>query len=67
MSNYIGLDVSLKTTSICMMNQTGKILKEITVITDPREILEAIHTTGLPVEKVALECGGYKPLVNQRA
>jgi len=58
MSNYIGLDVSLKTTSICIMNQTGKILKEMVVTTDPKVIANAISTTELPAEKVALECGG---------
>ena len=58
MSNYIGLDVSLKTTSICIMNQTGKILKEMVVTTDPREIAKVISITELTVEKVALECGG---------
>ena len=58
MSNYIGLDVSLKTTSICIMNRDGKILKEFVVETDPKSIVDAISVTGLPVEKVANECGG---------
>lgn len=58
MSNYIGLDVSLKTTSICIMNQVGKILKQMVVATNPKEIVKAISQEGLPVEKAALECGG---------
>jgi transposase len=58
MSNYIGLDVSLKTTSICIMNQSGKIMQQMTVATDPKDIFEAIETQNMPVEKAALECGG---------
>lgn len=58
MSNYIGLDVSLKTTSICIMNQDGNILKEFVVETNPKLIVDAISATGLSVEKVANECGG---------
>jgi hypothetical protein len=58
MNNYIGLDVSLKTTSICIMNQVGEILQQGTVATDPKEIFKAIVEQELPPEKVALECGG---------
>ena len=58
MSNYIGLDVSLKTTSICIMHPSGKILREMTVATDPIEIVAMIKQQGLEVQKAALECGG---------
>jgi transposase len=58
MSNYIGLDVSLKSTSICIMNGIGKILKEMAVETSPKEIVEAISREKFCIEKVALECGG---------
>lgn len=58
MSNYIGLDVSLKTTSICLMNHNGNILKEMTVETNPKVIAETIFATDLPVDKIAIECGG---------
>lgn len=58
MSNYIGLDVSLKTTSICIMHQNGKIMQQMSVATDPKAIFEAIVKQNLPVEKAALECGG---------
>lgn len=58
MSNYIGLDVSLKTTSICIMNPSGKIIQQMVVPTDPKAIFEAIKKQDTLVEKVALECGG---------
>lgn len=58
MSNFIGLDVSLKTTSICIMNTAGKIVRQMTTTTNPRDIVEAISKHNLSVEKAALECGG---------
>lgn len=58
MSNFIGLDVSLKTTSICIMDKTGKILSEIVAETSPKAIAEEILATKLPIELVGLECGG---------
>jgi transposase len=58
MSNYIGLDVSLKTTAICIMNPAGKILTEMTASTDACSIVAMIQKHELPIEKAALECGG---------
>jgi len=58
MSHYIGLDVSLKTVSICILNKEGKISHETCVVTDPQAIVKAIAQTNLSVEKVALESGG---------
>lgn len=58
MSNYIGLDVSLKTTAICVMDVKGKILKELVSPTDPKAIAKTIVSTGLNADLVALECGG---------
>lgn len=58
MSNYIGLDVSLKTTSICIMDKAGKIMSQMTASTDAQQIFEAISSKKLDVELVGLECGG---------
>lgn len=58
MRNYIGLDVSMKTTSVCFMNENGKVLKQCTVATNPEAIMAAIMEQNLPLERVALECGG---------
>jgi transposase len=58
MKNYIGLDVSLKTTSICIMNQEGCIIRQMTVETSPEHIYEATTKQAIAIEKVALECGG---------
>ena len=41
MEYYVGLDVSLKRTSICVVNQTGSIVQEGVVNSDPRRSLHS--------------------------
>ena len=38
MEHYVGLDVSLKQTSICVVNQAGSVLREGVVDSDPDAI-----------------------------
>ena len=54
---YAGLDVSLKETAICVVDDTGKIVFERSVATDPQVIAKylAKHTPGL--ERFGLESG----------
>jgi predicted NBD/HSP70 family sugar kinase len=58
MEHYVGLDVSLKLTSICIVDRTGKVEREGVVTSDPEAIatfikLHASHVVriglGLPV------------------
>jgi len=35
MEHYVGLDVSLKLTAICIVDRTGKIVREGVVTSDP--------------------------------
>jgi len=58
MKHYIGLDVSLKTTSICVLNEQAKIVREECVTTDPHDIARTITQIGVNVEIVGLETGG---------
>jgi transposase len=58
MFHYVGLDVSLKTVSICIIDEEMKIAFETVVATDPQVIAEAIKQTNLPIKKAALESGG---------
>ena len=43
MEYYVGLDVSLKQTSICVVNQTGSIVREGVVDSDPEAICKGDH------------------------
>ena len=57
MKLFIGLDVSLAKTAVCVINERGKIVKEIEVTSEP-EVLSAFAGT-LPetVAIIGLEAG----------
>jgi len=57
MQHYVGLDVSMKKTSICIVNSQGKIVYESNVNTDPHDLADAIEKTGLKIELVGFESG----------
>jgi transposase len=61
MKYYTGLDVSLNTTAICVVNQDGDIIRETEVPTEPVAISEWLKAIGLPMERVGLEAGGLTP------
>ena len=44
MVHYVGLDVSLKQTSICVVNQTGLVVLEGVVDSDPEAIAEFVRS-----------------------
>jgi transposase len=55
MHYFVGLDVSMNETAICVVDQAGKILFEGSVVTDPEDIDSYLRKTGLPLEKIGLE------------
>lgn len=57
MNYYTGLDVSMKTTSICIINQDGKVVFETTVASDPTVISNTLKQSSLNIEGIALESG----------
>jgi len=57
MSYYAGLDVSMNTTFICIVNDKGKVVKELESSSTPEAIDSFLSNTGLKIEKVGLESG----------
>jgi transposase len=57
MSYYAGLDVSMNTTFICIVNEKGKIIKQLESASTPEAIDSFLSATGLKIEKVGLESG----------
>ena len=57
MEHYVGLDVSLKLTAICIVDQTGKIEREGMVASNPEAIAEFIKSHAPHVARVGLETG----------
>jgi transposase len=58
MKIYAGLDVSLKETAICVVDENGIILKEGSVPSEPQEILAWLGKLKLDITRVGLEVGG---------
>lgn len=61
MKYYTGLDISLNTTAICVVNHDGDVIREGEVPTEPVAIIEYLKATGLSMERVGLEAGGLTP------
>ena len=57
MTYYAGLDVSLKKTAICIVDDAGTILREGTADTDPDLLRAWLVDTGLTFERIGLEAG----------
>jgi transposase len=57
MQYYAGLDVSVKETSVCIVNKAGKVIREVKVATQPAAILAALTQDALAVERIGLEAG----------
>ncbi len=57
MQHYVGLDVSLKQTAVCVVDQTGKIKREAMVASDPDAIAQFIATQAPDAVRIGLESG----------
>ena len=55
MNHYAGLDVSLEETAICMVDETGRVVKEARAASEPRAPVAALREIDLPLERVGLE------------
>jgi transposase len=54
---YAGLDVSMKETFVCIMNEEGKKIYEGKSVSDPQPIYDELLKGGFELEKVGLETG----------
>jgi transposase len=57
MEYYVGLDVSLKQTSICVVNQAGSVVREGVVDSDPEAIAEFVKSHAPGAVRIGLETG----------
>jgi transposase len=57
MQYYAGLDVSVKETSVCIVDKTGKVIREVKVATKPAAILVVLTEQALAIEHIGLEAG----------
>ena len=57
MDHYVGLDVSVRETSGCVVDETGKLLKEAKVPTEPGSIASLLAKGSYVCKRVGLEAG----------
>lgn len=58
MKHYVGLDISVKTTSICILDQEGNIVCEHKAIIRPDDLVDMLKSrTDLNIDRVGLEAG----------
>src|SRR5688572_13473947 len=57
MDYYAGIDVSLEQSSVCVVDGTGKILREAKVASEPEALIRFFQDLGLPMSRIGLEAG----------
>ena len=57
MKHYAGLDVSVKETSICIVDETGKVCRELKVTSHPEDLLRVLQDPAWNLVRVGLEAG----------
>lgn len=57
MKYYVGLDVSVKLTAVCIVDGDGRVVREAVLHTEPSSLAAFLRGTGLRFERVGLEAG----------
>ena len=61
MAHYVGLDVSLERTAVCVLNEGGEIVLERSVLSDPDDIGACLAVVPGEIGRVGLETGPLAP------
>ena len=57
MDHFAGLDVSVKDTSVCIVDDLGKIVREVKVESEPEALLAVLRSPAYRFERIGLEAG----------
>src|SRR6476661_7848647 len=57
MEHFAGLDVSVKDTSVCIVDDTGKIVREVKVASEPAALLAVLKNPAYRFKRIGLEAG----------
>src|SRR5690242_19992564 len=57
MEQHAGIDVSLEWSSVCIVDASGKIVREIKVASEPEVLVEFFKGLSFPVTRIGLEAG----------
>ena len=57
MDHFAGLDVSVKETSVCIVDDVGKIVREVKVASEPEALLAVLKNPAYHFKRIGLEAG----------
>jgi transposase len=57
MDHYVGIDVSLEQSSVCVVDGTGQIIREAKIASEPDALVGFLDDLKLPLARVGLEAG----------
>jgi transposase len=57
MDHFAGLDVSVKETSVCILDEAGKIVKEMKVASEPQALVKVLGNPAYRFKRIGLEAG----------
>jgi hypothetical protein len=55
MDYYAGIDVSLEASSVCIVDASGKIMREAKVLSEPENLIGWFRGLGLDLTRIGLE------------
>ena len=60
MDHFAGLDVSVKATSVCIVDDTGKVVREVKVASEPEALLAVLKNPAFPSSRLDWKPGHYR-------
>jgi len=57
MYHFAGLDVAVKETSVCIVDDTGRIIREVKVASEPEALLQVLKNPAYHFKRIGLEAG----------
>jgi hypothetical protein len=57
MEHYAGIDVSLECSSVCVLDASGKIIREAKVTSEPEALINWFRSLGYELSRIGLEAG----------
>jgi hypothetical protein len=57
MDHFAGLDVSVKETSVCVVDEMGRIVREVKVESEPEALLAVLKNPAYHFKRIGLEAG----------
>ncbi len=57
MEHYAGINVSLESASLCVVDTTGRIVREAKVASEPKVLINWFHNPGFAMTRMGLEAG----------